>query len=158
MNRLELFILLAFGIVGLLAVELYRRSHRYVVTDGRVFTRAGILSPDERTLPISKINDISLDRDFVGAIVNYGTLIPLTASGIGMGSNFAIFSATAEKQWKIFGRPAIGITIAGGHSIQVPKSRTHEVLFGVRQPAVVREKIMRVLVESELRMKGEAEK
>ena len=151
-NRLELIVLALFALGGLVSAEIYRRSHRYIVTNARVFTRAGIFAPDERIVPLAKINDIELDRHFIGRLLGYGTVIPLTGSGIGMGSDLAAVSGTVAKQWKVFGYPTVGITVTGGHSIQVPKTRTHEVLFGVRRPAVVRDIIMKAIAERDLRV------
>lgn len=101
----ELLWLALFGLAGLLSAELYRRSHRYIVTNARIFTHAGIFAPDERTVPLAKVTDLELDRHIIGHIFRYGTVIPLTASGVGMGTDFAAVSGTAGKQWKIFGHP-----------------------------------------------------
>jgi membrane protein YdbS with pleckstrin-like domain len=151
-HHIELILLAIFGLAGLIFAEVYRQSHRYIVTNARVFTHAGIFAPDERTVPLAKVTDLELDRHFVGRVFNYGTVIPLTASGIGIGADFASVSGTAAKQWKVFGTPSVGVTVTGGHSIQVPKTRTHEVLFGIRNPARVRDIIMKTLAERDLRM------
>ncbi|MBI1744032.1 PH domain-containing protein [Candidatus Acetothermia bacterium] len=156
-NHVELLILAVFGLAGLISAEIYRRSHRYIVTNARIFTHAGIFAPDERTVPLNKVNDLELDRHVIGRIFSYGTVIPLTGSGIGMGSDFAAVSGTAGKQWKVFGHPTVGITVTGGHTIQVPKTRTHEVLFGIRKPALVRDIIMKTLAERELRMSSQSQ-
>jgi membrane protein YdbS with pleckstrin-like domain len=150
-NHVELLILSVLAIIGLGAAEVYRRSHRYIVTNARIFTHAGIFAPDERTVPLTKVNDLELDRHFIGRIFKFGTVIPLTGSGIGMGSNFGAVSGSANKQLKFFGQPSIGVTVTGGHSIQVPKTRTHEVLFGIHEPAKVRDIIMKALAERDLR-------
>ncbi len=150
-NHIELLILAALAVLGLISAEVYRRSHRYIVTNARIFTHAGIFAPDERTVPLTKVNDIELDRHFIGRIFKFGTVIPLTGSGIGMGTNFGAISGTAGKQLKLFGQPSIGVTVTGGHSIQVPKTRTHEVLFGIHEPAKVRDIIMKTLAERDLR-------
>lgn len=149
-HRIELFVFLFFGSVGLLVTEWYRRSHLYVVTNARIYTSAGVLSKKERTLPISKINDISVHKGILGTIFGFGTLIPVTASGIGMGSDFALLAGTVSKRF--FGFPTVGLSIGGGHSIQLPKTRTHDALFGIMRPNVVRERIMKVLVNRELRL------
>ena len=76
MNHLELVILALFAIAGLISTEIYRRSHRYIVTNARIFTHAGIFAPDERTVPLNKVNDLELDRHVIGRIFSFGTVIP----------------------------------------------------------------------------------
>lgn len=144
-----LALLFAVGLVSVLKNEVYRQSHRYQITNARIFTAAGILPRRHRTLPLSKINDIVQDQNFVGALLGFGTLVPLTASGLGMGANMAEASGSASKG--LLGLPTLGVRISGGHSIQVPKSRTHEALFGVRRPDRVVHEIMNILAEREIR-------
>ncbi len=145
-----LAVLFAVGLLSVLKNELYRQSHRYQITNARIFTAAGILPRRHRTLPLSKINDIVQDQSLVGAFFGFGTLVPLTASGLGMGANMAEASGSAAKG--LLGLPTLGVRVSGGHSIQVPKSRTHEALFGVKNPERVVRQVMDILAERELRL------
>lgn len=144
----ELLIVFSMGVVSMAQNELYRQTHHYLVTNLRITTSAGILRKRQRTLLLSKINDLSVDESFAGTILRYGTMIPLTASGLGMGTTFAAASGEASK--RLFGLPTLGVRVTGGHSIQIPKYRTHEVLFGVRHAQRIAAEVMDVLVQREL--------
>ena len=150
LQNAELLIMSLLAIFSLGMTELYRRSHHYLITTARICTSAGVFSKRERTLPLSKVNDVYKDQGFVGRVFGFGTIIPLTASGMGMGSDFGALAGTVAKSW--FGLPTIGLTLAGGHSIQVPKSRTHEALFGIPHPDRVVNHLMELLVKRELKM------
>jgi len=150
LQNAELLILALLGLFSVLSNELYRQSHRYLITTARIETSAGIFSRKQRVLPMSKINDLSEDQNWLGKIFGYGTLVPLTASGLGMGSDFAALAGSTSTKW--FGLPTISLHLAGGHSIQVPKSRTHEALFGIHRSNKVLNEVMKILAGREVRM------
>lgn len=128
-DNLELLAFVVYGILSILNTELYRRSHRYEITDVYIKTSAGIFSSKERILILSKINDIAVSQSFFGKLFGYGSIIPVTASGMGMGFNFS--AATGGTGMKWFKLPSINLNLTGGHAIQVPKTRTHEALIGI---------------------------
>ena len=146
----ELLMLCFFGLLSLLLNDIFRRSHHYLVTSARIRTSAGIFTRRTRTMPLSKINDLSIDQRFLGKLFRYGTVVPLTASGIGMGSDFAAVSGGGAM--KLMGSPTLGLSLTGGHSIQIPKSRTHEALFGIHRPYALNEEIMNILAQREVRL------
>lgn len=146
----ELFFLLIIGLFSFIANESYRRSHAYLVTNARIHTRAGVFRKRERTLILSKVNDIAIDQKPFGIIFHYGSLIPVTASGIGMGSDLAAMEGKVSK--KLFGLATVGLSVGGGQSIQIPKYRTHDILFGIRKVEQTREALMSILVKREIRL------
>lgn len=143
MNELELFWMLAAGCVLIIETELYRRSHLYEITSTRIHTKAGIFASRERTLFLSKLNDLTGHQSLMGKICGYGDLVPVTASGIGMGSNFAALGAAASHKWSFWPRLSLGI--AAGHAIQVPKSRTYEALIGIPNVEQVKNQILALM-------------
>jgi membrane protein YdbS with pleckstrin-like domain len=148
MKYIDVIVVIFFGMVSLLQIEAYRNSHNYIVTNARILTSAGVFRRRERILFLSKINDISIDEGIMGSLFGYANIVPITASGVGMGSNFA--SVQGRASLKLFGLPTIGVALDGGHSIQVPKYRTHEVLFGVREKDRVVNEISSILARREL--------
>lgn len=129
-SNLELLIFIIYSSASVFNTELYRRSHLYEVTAKYIKTSAGILNHKERIMPINKINDIAINQSGFGKIFNYGSIIPVTASGMGMGFNFSAVSGASTM--KLFKLPYLTLTVTGGHAIQVPKSRTYEALIGIK--------------------------
>ena len=128
-SNIELIIFIAYSLVSFLYTELFRRSHKYVIANNYIKTSAGILNHRERILSVNKINDIAVSQSAFGKIFNYGTIIPITASGLGMGFNFA--SITGAGSMRFFRLPYLTMALTGGHAIQIPKSRTYEALVGI---------------------------
>jgi hypothetical protein len=143
-----LLVVFSAGVLSVVQNEVYRQSHHYVVTNLRITTSAGIVRRKQRSLLLSKINDLSVDESFFGAVLGYGTMVPLTASGLGMGTTFAGLTGAASK--RLFGMPTLGVAVTGGHSIQIPKYRTHEVLFGVPHAQRTATELMDIIVQREI--------
>ncbi len=120
------------GGVGILLVELHRQTHRYYITNYRLIFQGGLLGSHERSLRYSKITDVDGSRSLVGRILGYGTIIPVTASGFGLGSDqsFAGLGAGAggEKGGASVG---VGAFAGGGKEVQSPRARTYYALHGV---------------------------
>jgi hypothetical protein len=76
-----------FSFVTVLWLEIVRSSTRYMVTNQRIIIQRRGLKDTVRTLFYSKIHDIFLSRTMAGRIFGYGTIIPITASQLGMGSS-----------------------------------------------------------------------
>jgi len=130
-------IILSLG--GMYLVDIYRQSHRFLITNRRIVTEAKLITHSSNELSYDKINNIVLERDLVGTIFGFGTVIPVTASGLGMGADMAAITVG------IAGSPSEGTTLAGGltagRSIQVPRTRSMYALFGVQNPESVKELI-----------------
>ncbi len=123
---LVLYTILIF-LPGLLLVEIYRRSHRYILTDMRILLRGGIIRVRERTLRYEKITDIEASQGIIGKIFGFGNIIPITPSGFGMGQDeaFAGGGVEAKKKIGLFG-------FAGGsRGVNTPRTRSYYELHGV---------------------------
>ncbi len=117
----------AFGLPGILSVDFYRRGHRYYVTSRRLVMEKRFLTVRKRELPISKINDVIVEIPLLGRIFNFGTVIPLTASGLGVGEDLALAGTSMKVS-----RFEVGV--AGGRGVNVPRARTFLALYGVPDP------------------------
>ena len=116
------------SIFGFLLVELYRRSHKYIISNHRIIFRGGILTKEERTLRYDKISDINYKQGILGQIFGFGTVIPISQSGFGLGSDSTFAAggvAVGKSRAKIFG-------LAGGEKeVQTPRARSYYELHGV---------------------------
>lgn len=139
--------LIAIGvsIIGMVLVELYRRAHKFYLTDSRVVTRVSFISHKRNELEYDKINNLVLNQDMVGRIFNFGVLIPATASGLGMGQDHA-FMAIGAGGASPFGG-VMGGGVIGGRSINTPRARSMYSLFGIPDPEKVQNLVSRLMRE-----------
>jgi membrane protein YdbS with pleckstrin-like domain len=126
-----LFILvysIAVSIAGFLIVELYRRSHKYYITNLRIVFKGGVLTKRERTIRYDKITDINSRQGILGQIFGFGTIIPISESGFGLGSDKSLAGGGLElgsKKARLFG------FAGGGKEVQTPIARSYYELHGV---------------------------
>ena len=122
------FYMIAASIIGFLIVEWYRRSHKYIISNHRITFKGGILTKEERTLRYDKITDINAKQGIVGQIFGFGTIIPISQSGFGLGSDESFAAGgiqVGEKKAKFFGMAG------GGREVQTPRARSYHELHGV---------------------------
>lgn len=122
------FYTIAFSIIGFLIVEWYRRSHKYIISNQRITFKGGILTKEERTLRYDKITDISAKQGIVGQIFGFGTIIPISQSGFGLGADKSFAGGGVQlgvKKIKVLG------FFGGGRELQTPRSRSYYELHGV---------------------------
>ncbi len=138
------FYSVAVSIIGFLVVEVYRRSHKYIITNMRMIFRGGVLTQQERTIRYDKITDIHAKQGVLGRICGFGTIIPISQSGFGLGSDktlAAAGTALGGKKIKFLG------LFGGGRDVQVPRSRSYYELHGVYPYRQVK-KLIEKLVQS----------
>jgi len=122
------FYMIGVSIIGFLLVEWYRRTHKYIISNLRIIFKGGITVKEERTLRYDKISDINAKQGIIGQIFGFGTIIPISQSGFGLGADKANAGGgvmLGEKKTKIFG------VFSGGKEVQTPRSRTYYELHGV---------------------------
>ncbi len=122
------FYTVVFSIIGFLIVEWYRRSHKYIISNQRITFKGGILTKEERTLRYDKITDISAKQGIVGQIFGFGTIIPISQSGFGLGADESFAGGgiqLGEKKAKFLG------FFGGGREVQTPRTRSYFELHGV---------------------------
>jgi len=115
------------SILGFLLVELYRRSHKYIISNLRIIFKGGIVTKRERTLRYDKITDIDAKQGVFGQIFGFGTIIPISQSGFGLGSDESFAAGGVEigaKKAGFFG------LFGGGKEVQTPRARSYYELHG----------------------------
>jgi hypothetical protein len=122
------FYSVAVSIVGFLIVELFRRSHKYIITNFRVIFKGGVVTKRERTLRYDKITDVDAKQGVLGQIFGFGTIIPISQSGFGLGSDKSFAAGGVQVGSKKIG--LLGI-FGGGKEVQTPRARTYYELHGV---------------------------
>ncbi|MCK5030936.1 MAG: PH domain-containing protein [Thermoplasmatales archaeon] len=122
------FYSVAMSIIGFLIVELYRRSHKYIISNQRIVFRGGVLTKQERTLRYDKVSDINSKQGILGQIFGFGTIIPISQSGFGLGSDSSFAAGgvqVGERKAKFMG------IFGGGREVQTPRARSYYELHGV---------------------------
>jgi len=122
------FYSIAAAIVGFLLVEVHRRSHKYIITNLRIIFKGGFITKRERTLRYDKITDIHSEQGILGQIFGFGTIIPVSASGFGLGSDQTFAAGGVEVGGKKIG--LLGLA-GGGKEVQTPRSRSYYELHGI---------------------------
>lgn len=118
------------AVLGMAAVDAYRRTHDYVVTDLRLILRGGLLTKSERSITFEDITDLETKQGILGRIFGYGTIVPLTASGLGTGADesFAGGGAGAGNEE---GTVGAALFAGGGREVRVARARTYDQFHGV---------------------------
>jgi len=122
------FYTVIISIIGFLLVEWYRQSHKYIISDQRIIFKGGIVTKEERTLRYDKITDINAKQGILGQIFGFGTIIPISQSGFGLGTDQSFAAGgveLGEKKGKVLG------LFGGGKEVQTPRARTYFELHGV---------------------------
>lgn len=125
--------LVALSLPALVGAEWNRRSHHYVLTNLRILFRGGFFVQKERQLRYEAITDLDGTQGILGRIFNYGTLIPVTQSGFGLGNDTSEAHIGVGVGGQKMGAAAgIGVAAGGGKEVQVGRARTYNALTGVR--------------------------
>jgi hypothetical protein len=122
------FYSVSVSILGFLMVELYRRSHKYIISNQRIVFKGGVITKQERTLRYDKISDINSKQGILGQIFGFGTIIPISVSSFGLGSDNSFAAGgvqMGEKKVKFLG------LFGGGKELQTPRTRSYYELHGV---------------------------
>lgn len=117
------------SIIGFLIVELFRRSHQYIISNQRIVFKGGIVTKEQRTLRYDKITDINTKQGILGQIFGFGTIIPISQSGFGLGSDQSFAGGGIQGG----GNKKIGLFgfFGGGREVQTPRTRSYYELHGV---------------------------
>ncbi|HEB37659.1 MAG TPA: PH domain-containing protein, partial [Thermoplasmatales archaeon] len=111
-----------------LSVFAYVKSHRYIITNLRIIFKGGIIKKRERTLRYDKITDVDGEQGILGQIFGFGTIIPITQSGFGLGSDQTFAAGGVEAQSKKIG--IFGFA-GGSKEVKTPRTRSYYELHGV---------------------------
>ena len=133
------------SIIGFLIVELYRRSHKYIITNFRIIFKGGVITKTEMTLRYDKITNIGKKQGILGQIFGFGTIIPISQSGLGLGSDKSIAAggvALGGKKAKLMG------IFGGGKEVQTPRARSYYELHGVHPYQEVKKLVEKLVQDS----------
>ena len=128
------------GIIGFALTDVYRRKFDFYITDHRIIIELNFISQKRREILYSKISDLVVERGGLGRAFNYGSVIPITESGFGLGEDMSAVTVAGTGAPLPKG-PKITTAVSGGRTISVPRGRSFYVLFGVRRPKAVAEMI-----------------
>ncbi len=134
------------SIIGMGLVDLYRRTHTYVITDLRLILKAGILTRSERTVRFENVTDLETSQGIIGRIFGFGTIIPVTASGLGTGGEEAFAGGAAGATTKE-GQVGAGVFAGGSKKVTVARARSYGELRGAYPFRRVRALIQQLLQE-----------
>lgn len=133
------------GAVGFIGIDYYRRGFRYTLTNLRIIISKKFISLDERIVRYNHIEDVKVTQSVIGRMFGYGHLIPLTGSGIGMGTEESIAVGSVGKQVE-----GVNVGLTGGSKTGIKKARPSpgDCLFGVKSPLKVRSLISKYIQEN----------
>lgn len=124
-------ILLTIPVV--VSTELYRRTHNYILTNYRIIFQGGFWTTHERQLKYESITDLDGQQGILGRILNFGTLIPITQSGFGLGADNSMAMMGAGIGGGKGGMGAgVGVAAGGGKEVNVARARSYHQLTGIR--------------------------
>ena len=130
----------AVGFLGMLSVNAYRRSFTYYLTNNRIVLKSSFLmNNSERQVRYNHIEDIKMEQGVIGTIFGYGTVLPLTGSGLGTGSDESMVIVGSGAEVKGLG--SIGLAGGSRSSSKRIRHNPHDCLFGVPSPSKVRDLI-----------------
>ncbi len=139
-------VIIGVSILALIAIQLHRRAHKYIITDRRIiFEYNGLFKKIRRDIVYSRVSDIVLEKGILGKIFNYGSIIPISKSSMGMGADLAAVTGGAAGGKGL----AVGVAVTGGRTVYVPRSRSQYVLYAVPNPEKIYDIISNALKMSE---------
>ena len=132
-----------FSILAILLVDMYRRSHHYIITNYRLMTDVRFIFNTRSDISYDKINNLVLDQGILGRLFDFGSVIPLTASGLGVGSDFAAVTVGAGGQTS--SGMIAGGALTGGKSVNYPRTLSKYALMGVQNPRQVADMVSELI-------------
>ena len=132
------------GIIGLALTDVYRRKFDFYITDQRILIELNFVSQKRREILYSKISDLVVEKGWLGSVFKYGSVIPITESGFGLGEDVSAVTVAGTGAPLPKG-PKITTAVSGGRTVSVPRGRSFYVLFGVRKPETVSDMISQLI-------------
>lgn len=123
---------LIMGIIYFTMSNMYRNAHTYYITSERIISEYKFLREKSREINYQYITDVVVEKGIIGRIFNVGVIIPISTAGLGLGGEIAAISGKIDLKQASLG-------VVAGKSIVIPKGRSPNVLFGVKDPMKVKE-------------------
>lgn len=140
----KLMVLFFSSILGLILVEVYRRGHKFFLTTYRIIALKKFIGKEVREVMYDKITDIYMSQGLLGRIFNYGTIIPVSESGLGLGEDASFAAISAGTTAK---RRSFRVIFGGKRGVSRPRASTYLSLYGVPDPKRVRGLISSKMLE-----------
>jgi Bacterial PH domain len=122
-------LLAASSVLGIVLIEFYRRGHRYFVTNHRlVLSKRAFASSTIRETYYDRISDLMISQGFLGRILDFGTIIPVSQAGLGTGQDIAGAGVGLAGTKKPL---TAGAGIFGAKGTTMPRAATYYSLYGV---------------------------
>ncbi len=123
------------AVVAFIFIQAYRRGHRYLITDRRIVLAKTFWGRTARELHYDKIADLIVTTSFWGRRLHYGTIIPVSESGLGLGADMS--GAAVGAAVKTIKNITLAGAVLGGRDIQMPRAATYYELYGIHNPEKV---------------------
>jgi hypothetical protein len=131
---------LFMGIVWLALSNMYKNAHTYYITTDRIISEYKFIKEKTREISYQYITDLVVEKGVIGRILNVGTIIPVSTAGLGLGGEIAAISGKIDVKQTSLG-------VIAGTNIVMPKGRSPNVLFGVKDPMKVKEIISKEMAK-----------
>ncbi len=76
--------LFVVGLLVLLIGVARRNAYTYLITDTDIVVQKQLFSRNVRRIPLSSVSDVEVSQSFIGRLLGYGNLAPVTKSGYGL--------------------------------------------------------------------------
>ncbi len=113
---------------GMLLTEFYRRGHKYFVTDQRLVLYKNFLTETQREIRYDRVSDLVMSTGLLGKIFHFGSIIPVSQSGFGLGEDTA---GAAAGVGTTKGRLIGGALVFGSKGVSTARSSTYYSIYGV---------------------------
>ncbi len=138
-NSSEIKIYIIVSILGIIFTQLYRLSFSYEINENGIILKSGLFSRNDRTILLRQLTDLEMHRGLFQRIFGIGTIVPITAAGMGMGSDTVFGGGMAEKG-------GLGGFVGAGKSRNIPiTSDPSMVIYGVKNPKKVKDEILKII-------------
>ncbi len=127
---------IGLGLLGIIGMELHRRAHHYTITDRRVIIEYNIFyKKRRRDLVYERVQEFIVEKPLMGRIFGFGHIYPITASGIGTGNDAVTVGGGVAAKGIVGG-------VATTKTVEMPRSRSFFILYGIPDPESVYDKLV----------------
>ncbi|MCD6562860.1 MAG: PH domain-containing protein [Thermoproteales archaeon] len=126
------------SVIVIFSIEIYRRSILYIITDTGIVLKGGIWRTQYHSIPYNQIGRVILEQSLVGKMLNYGTIIFVSAAEWGSEYYSRGLSASYEKK-------GIGLGMQYFRTLKEISRDPLKCLYGVKNPFVIRDVIEKMI-------------
>ena len=131
---------LFMGVIWFALSNMYKNAHTYYITTDRIISEYKFIREKIREISYQYITDLVVEKGVIGRILNVGTIIPISTAGLGLGGEIAAISGKMDAK-------QLSLGVIAGTNIVIPRGRSPNVLFGVKDPMKIKEIISREMAK-----------